>query len=178
MVKSELTTKKKKTAPSGDCDCFSPRRNRRGIFLACCWRFEGGKLTMKFSKSGSCNHWRFKRSRLPGKYARHGERGENRTNSCKSKTRHGSDAVCRYMKFASPHICYENFYYLKFSDHGGGGSDVACYNASRSGRVVICHCDLDALNAHRGHFLHAKTNKNLLTTSQNQTHRRHNVSPF
>jgi hypothetical protein len=135
----------------GDCESFSPRRARRGIFLQGQWRFEGGRLVLRFSKSGGRNHWRFHRNRLPHQFARHGERGENRTNSCKSTTRHGSDALCRYTKFASPDICYANFYYLKFSDHGGGESDLSRGSASVYGRAVSHIFGLDAVE-HQGRF--------------------------
>lgn len=73
---------------------------------------------MSFASRTDRNRWRFLRNRSPYNTARHGERGENRTNNLTSKTRRGSDAVCRYIKFASPEICYANFYYLEVSEHG------------------------------------------------------------
>lgn len=165
---------KERAARCGDCDSFSPRRARRGIFLQGQWCIEGGRLVLRFSGSGGRNHWRFHRNRLPHQFARHGERGENRTNSCKSTTRHGSDALCRYTKFASPDICYANFYYLKFSDHGGGGAHIARNVASFAGRCIPFSFGPDVDVRHRGIFLEISTST--LTSQNQQPIRRHNVS--
>ncbi len=152
MSKRRQDSRRKKTAlRRRDLRNISLRPNGRGIFLEAQWCFENGKLVMKFSKSGCRNRWGFTKSRIPYKYARHGERGENRTNSCASKTRQGLDAVCRYMKYACPDICYDNFFYLKFSDHGGGTSNLIRSGAVVQNRVASHFFSLDALR--QGFFL-------------------------
>jgi len=86
------------------------------------------------------------------KFIRHGEKGENRTNSCLSTTRHGSDAFCRAVRsITSPDLCRDSFYYILVSEQGVE-SNYPGHAALVSG--ASCDPDLDTLS--RGIFLTKK----------------------
>lgn len=151
------TGRKARTDTAGRARDLSPfpRPRGRGIFLHSQWCLEGGQLKLKYRSRTPRQYWRFLRNRLPHHIARHGEKGENRTNSAQSRTRHGSDAVCRYVKFASPEISYESFYYIKVSEHGGG-SDSPQGRASCPGSVMPF---FDPDHERRGIFLRQTLNQ-------------------
>jgi len=113
MKNRKNKNRKTKLLRRWDLALFGPRPFGRGIFLRIRilsnqWYIVQDKLTLKFTQRDN-NQWALHRSRSLRMFARHSDKGENRTNSCSSKTRHGSDAICRYIKFASPDICYANF---------------------------------------------------------------------
>ncbi|NLI98410.1 hypothetical protein GX441_07100 [bacterium] len=111
---------------SKECGDYSPRPSGRGFFLLSRWSFKNGKPLLKFYAHTPNDQWRFRRSWIFKKFLSRALRGENRTNNSSSKTRHGSDAVCRYIRsIANPDICFDSFFYLLVSGYAGGNSEAS-----------------------------------------------------
>ncbi|MBD3287013.1 hypothetical protein GF359_10210 [candidate division WOR-3 bacterium] len=133
---------------------FGPRPKCRGIILQSRWSFEGDDLVLSYSPLRERYPWSRKGFRLPRFYTRHGAKGENRTNNCASKTRHGSAAELRFLKsLATPDLCFMYYFSSREDSDDGGGSDIRLHGASGSGRAVSCIYDLDTEFRYRGYFI-------------------------